>query len=137
LPGFRGSIVAWGYNAEEQMYNTFGTPNPDLKTFEGGSIVFVGRSRYGTSGQFPTTVDGGPVNRFAAGTFAFEPETAGPGARIQVGRTGANVRLTWDGGGTLQRSDRVDGGWSDVQSAASGVELPVSDNQTSFFRVKQ
>lgn len=40
----------------------------------GGLIAFVGASRYGTTPTaFPTTVDTGPVDRFAAGTFEFFP----------------------------------------------------------------
>src|SRR5262249_46983144 len=37
---------------------------------------FVGASRYGAATvpeTFPATLDGGPVNRYGAGTFAFEP----------------------------------------------------------------
>ncbi len=60
----------------------FGTANPNGNlccnakqwTIDdgGGLIAFVGGSRYGTTPTaFPTTIDIGPVDRFAAGTFEF------------------------------------------------------------------
>src|SRR5262245_16814186 len=69
--GFQGSIVAWGYNASEMNGNTHGGPAP-WTTNGGGLITFGGGSRFGNAGQFPTNIDGGPVNRYAAGTFQFE-----------------------------------------------------------------
>ncbi len=69
--GFRGVIVAEGYGGAEPNGNQGSTPL-DLTTDGGdGTISFVGRGRYGTFGAFPGTVDGGPENRYAAGTFRF------------------------------------------------------------------
>src|SRR3989344_1670653 len=96
---FPGSIVAQGYSQqipsggceqpEERNGNSLGYqplwtvnngagPNPGT-----GMITFVGNSRfsmlssYGTMPNrpllFPTTIDTGPVNRYAAGTFIFKP----------------------------------------------------------------
>ena len=65
--GFQGTIVAENYQA--------GEPNGNIPlvwtTDDGnGSVAFVGGGRFGLSqGVFPTSVDGGPANRYAAGTF--------------------------------------------------------------------
>jgi hypothetical protein len=132
--GFKGSVVVWGFTAVDRNHNTFGTVNPELKTFEGGSILFVGGSRYGANGGFPGTADGGPVNRYAAGSFKFEPVAGLP--RLTITRNAAKVRVEWTLIGVLQTSDRVDSGWGDVNGAVSGVEIDLgAANQ--YFRVKQ
>lgn len=77
LPGgFQGTIVAEGYNAAELLANSGGTPT-QWRTFDGdGALAFVGSSRFGTAGAFPATPDGGPADRYAAGSFMFD--TSGP-----------------------------------------------------------
>ena len=68
------SVVAWN----DINYNSSGAPNTTshLNT-GGGDITFIDGSRYAlTAGVFPNIVDGGPVNRYDAGTFAFTPEPA-------------------------------------------------------------
>ena len=80
--GFTGTIVASGYGPLEFNGNT-GVANPGSWTTDdgGGLISFVGRARYGPGNRpdwFPTTIDGGPPNRYAAGTFMFV--AAGGGA---------------------------------------------------------
>ncbi len=63
----------------------FGTDDPNgnlgyagadalgLVTDDGnGAITFVGESRYGPAGVFPTLLGGAPVNRFAAGSARFD-----------------------------------------------------------------
>ena len=71
--GFQGSIVAWGYGANERNGNVgSGFTAPTLND-GGGLISFVGSGRYsGAAGVYPTTVDGGPENRYGAGTFGFQ-----------------------------------------------------------------
>ena len=64
------SIVAFGYGSREGNRNGEGAP-VGLTDSGGGLISFVGSSRFGDPGQFPATVDGGPANRYAAGTFRF------------------------------------------------------------------
>jgi hypothetical protein len=74
------TIVAYNdgnYNANGSSPNTTSTENSG-----GGLISFVGGGRYsGTESglAFPTTMDGGPSNRYDAGTFEFvqapEPTT--------------------------------------------------------------
>lgn len=73
--GFTGSIVASGYGPLEMNGNTNGGMPSLWYTDDGGGLIsFVGKGRFGDPnqpGQFPMTVDGGPVNRYAAGTFVF------------------------------------------------------------------
>jgi hypothetical protein len=70
--GFHGVIVADGYNASEPNFNSFGGAGPSTMNSGGGAISFVGSARWGaTPGTFPTNLDGGPANRYGAGTFNF------------------------------------------------------------------
>src|SRR5207302_1901273 len=82
--GFHGSIVAEGYGAAEPNGNGFFQPVTWTTDDGGGLLQFGGGGRYGfTPGAFPTNVDGGPVNRYAAGTFQFSalgPVASGPGS---------------------------------------------------------
>ena len=88
--GFQGSIITFGYGngiSEELDGNSFaaptGTPTfPWAVNSGGGLISFVGQGRFSGGGvaiQYPINIDGGPANRYAAGTFAFsavpEPST--------------------------------------------------------------
>jgi hypothetical protein len=78
LPGgFHGCVVAENYGAEEMLRNPgISATVPPPMDSGGGLITFVGRARYGTvQGTYPGTPDGGPANRYHAGTFEFE---AGP-----------------------------------------------------------
>ncbi len=71
--GFQGSIVAENYGAEERNGNSGGATPVWTTDSGGGALAFVGTGRYGTTqGQYPTSPDGGPANRYAAGTFIFE-----------------------------------------------------------------
>jgi hypothetical protein len=73
--GFTGTIVASGYGGIEPNGNTNGG-NPIWYTDDGGGLIsFVGGGRFGNPADpsaFPKTVDGGPPNRYAAGTFIFK-----------------------------------------------------------------
>ncbi|MCB1127951.1 MAG: hypothetical protein KDM81_15760, partial [Verrucomicrobiae bacterium] len=121
--GFEGVIAAWGYGAEEQLFNTQGAPEQValLETFDGGSLVFVGGGRYGDAGAFPAGADGGPANRYAAGTFRFEPLAAD--AVLTISRVGDRVRIEWTGNGVLESAPSVLGDWTTVEGANSGVEV--------------
>lgn len=72
--GFQGTMAAGGYNANEQNGNTGGAPAVNWSTNDGGGLLtFVGTSRFdGNPIAYPGTPDGGPVNRYAAGTFMFQ-----------------------------------------------------------------
>jgi len=68
------TIAAYGYNASERNGNLgVAAPAEVWETDSGdGRLSFVGGGRYGSSaGSFPGGLDGGPANRYAAGTFRF------------------------------------------------------------------
>ncbi|MCI0335495.1 MAG: hypothetical protein L0228_19995 [Planctomycetes bacterium] len=93
------TIVAQGFTAEDPVHNTarvtFPVIPPPTINDSGGLIQFVGLARFSAAnpppGTFPGTVDGGPANRYHAGTFkylpAFDPLT------LQVNRTTGTVTL--------------------------------------------
>lgn len=68
------SIVADGYSTSEPNGNDgFFGPTPTINT-GGGLIAFTGSARYGDPSDgliYPLTIDGGPANRYDAGTFEF------------------------------------------------------------------
>ena len=73
-------MVSYGHDANNRNGN-IGTGN--LKTWTtddgGGLLTFVGSGRYGGSpGVFPATPDGGPADRYAAGTFEYLPAPTRP-----------------------------------------------------------
>ena len=73
------TIAASGYSAAELNGNSMGATPTGWFTQSGGKLSFVGPGRYSfTASSFPETIDGGPANRYAAGTFKF----AGPGDPI-------------------------------------------------------
>ena len=70
------TIVGWGYGPDEPNYNVGGrdAAAEGLTLTELDFLEFVGGSRFGdpgNNGQFPDQPDGGPVNRYGAGTFKF------------------------------------------------------------------
>ena len=74
--GAHCTMVGQGYGPAEMNGNTHG--NQDVRpwsTFGGNCrIAFVGGTRHsGLAPEFPAVIDGGPVNRYAAGTFEFGP----------------------------------------------------------------
>ncbi len=75
LPPGDYTMGAWGYGAGERNGNV-GTGSVASGLDDGGgAITFVGVSRFGDAaapGSFPGSVDGGPVNRYDAGTFEYE-----------------------------------------------------------------
>jgi hypothetical protein len=69
--GFHGSIVAEGYGTLEMNgnSNSSSTYATALNT-GGGALSFVGSSRYGAYGTFPTNLENS-VDRYGAGNFRF------------------------------------------------------------------
>ncbi|PYM11884.1 MAG: hypothetical protein DME18_12770 [Verrucomicrobia bacterium] len=131
--GFQGTIVAWGYGATELIVNMYFGSDANLGLYDGGSLLFVGTSRYGAQGQFPGTPDVA-VNQYAAGTFYFEPEAERP--QITISFTAGKVILTWPGEGTLESTPSLAEPWQPVLGAASGTAvIPPTDCQ--FYRVKR
>lgn len=70
--GFKGSIVAQGYGILEKNGNSYTPGNTYASTLNtgGGLISFTGKSRNGSYGLFPTTVDLN-VAQYGAGNFKF------------------------------------------------------------------
>ncbi len=66
------TIIAHGYGAGESNGNQ-GSVNLNTSTDNGGAALrFIGGGRWGNEpGEWPTNIDGGPVDRYAAGTFTF------------------------------------------------------------------
>ncbi len=83
VPGFAGTMTASGYGDGEPNGNQ-GSADLGLTTDDGqASISFVGGGRFGSAPDaFPDTVDGGPENRYAAGTFVFRAAGAPGGAPV-------------------------------------------------------
>jgi hypothetical protein len=130
--GFQGTIGASGYGGDERNGN--GVDGRSLFS-AGGSLEFVGLGAYAVDPMaYPGTVDGGPANRYAAGTFYFEPAAEAP--RVGIARSGAQVVIQWTGGGVLQSSPGVSGPWTTVAGAVSGVQVPPS-GAAAFYRVQQ
>jgi hypothetical protein len=76
--GFHGSIVASGYGDLELNGNGFGNPTLNFSEVNDGgcAILFTGGGRFGGDAvSLPGSPDGGPPNRYAAGTFEFIPQS--------------------------------------------------------------
>jgi hypothetical protein len=134
--GFQGTMAVSGYGAEEQNGNA-GAVDLGLTTFGGAMLTFVGTSSYSlAANSFPDTADGGPANRYAAGTFAFEPDLPDP--RLTIQPSGNGVQLDWVApAGSLERSPSLaPGAWQLVPSATTGVVVPRTGAQ-EFFRITQ
>ncbi|MDA7888261.1 lamin tail domain-containing protein [Akkermansiaceae bacterium] len=71
------TITGSGFSLAEPNGN-LGTPAAgDWESDDAeGALQFIGRGRYGATGSFPANLDGGPSNRYAAGTFKLLPLTA-------------------------------------------------------------
>jgi hypothetical protein len=83
--------VALGFSASDPNGNIGnGSSPPSVMNTDDGLITFVGGGRYdsGATLGLPGTTDGGPVNRYSAGTFEFTaaPE---PGTLVLFGVAGA------------------------------------------------
>jgi hypothetical protein len=76
--GFKGSIVVNDVSTDS-IRNNGVSPGP-LSTINmgGGLLNFVGGGRFGGVAGFPATADGGPANRYQAGTFQYQAASANP-----------------------------------------------------------
>lgn len=82
------SIVADGFSGADNNGNTNGSPGGPTINTGGGLINFTGGARYGNRDldlQFPLILDGGPANRYDAGTFEFVADVPEPGQLALVG----------------------------------------------------
>jgi hypothetical protein len=78
IPKLHAIALSWGYSDSDKDGNLGYNDGliPSIMDSGGGLISFVGLARYsalGTGGVYPTMPDGGPANRYYAGTFAFVP----------------------------------------------------------------
>lgn len=129
------TIVAWGYGAGEPNGNTGDPAGMGLST-DGGSVIdFVGTARWGEAGAFPANADGGPEQRYAAGTFTFDvPDTDGDGipngVEDAVGLdkddpSDAELDLDGDGASNIEEFENgtaIDDEDTDGDGALDGVE---------------
>ena len=120
LPAGSYTIVATGYGAGESNINASGQPASDfgMSTNDAdGAITFVGGSRWGPAGAFPPNADGGPAQRYGAGTFKVAPPV--PDTVADKG--------TWGNTGTVTRPDQttlgVEGGAPAGPSPATAADL--------------
>ena len=111
--GFRATISASGYGGGERNGNHGNNPgSPPWTTDSGGGVLsFVGSSRWGdTPGVYPPNADGGPANRYAAGTFVYDftfndptLDTTTQGDWIGVYGKHGYVLPAFDGGADLKK----------------------------------
>ncbi|WP_420863730.1 VPLPA-CTERM sorting domain-containing protein [Algirhabdus cladophorae] len=68
------SIVSYGYNSVDQNGNKGVSAGTWTTNDAGGALSFVGGSRFGGTlgGTIGDTLDSGPDDRYAAGTFSYE-----------------------------------------------------------------
>lgn len=67
------TIVTDGMGTPNELFNSGGGASVPTIDNGGGAITFEGAGRFSVpTGVFPTTVDGGPANRYHAGTFEFD-----------------------------------------------------------------
>jgi hypothetical protein len=75
--GFHGTIVVDYTTSPTEPNGNLGDGPGSWTTDSGaGLISFVGSGRHtvgGTGAGYPNIIDGGPANRFASGTFQFQP----------------------------------------------------------------
>ncbi len=130
--GFQGTMAAYGYGGDERNGN--GVPGRSVFT-AGGSLAFVGTGAYSVDPTaYPGTPDGGPANRYAAGTFYFEPAAEPPS--VSISRSGTKLVIDWTGPGTLHSAPAVTGPWSAVPGAVSGVQVDPT-GAAAYYRVQQ
>ena len=138
--GFRGTMVASGYGTGELNGNQGDAPIQGLSTDDGGCMLsFVGGGRFGgagTPGIFPDVPDGGPVNRYAAGTFAYEPSDVpivlppNPPGNLLIIAGDGEVLLTWAAPGGTTPAAR----YKVFRAPAGGNFTEIADVDETEFR---
>jgi hypothetical protein len=92
--GFLGSVVA-EINTTDGNWNSHGGSGVSVLNTGGGAISYVGVGRVSDSGPavYPSRLDGGPANRYLAGSFIFSviPEPA----EWMLLASGLAVLLVW------------------------------------------
>jgi hypothetical protein len=124
------TIVGVGYGPGELNYNVGGrdAAAEGLTVADTDSITFVGSSRFGDAGAgpgaFPFSPDGGPVNRYGAGSFTF----------ILLDSDGDGAPDSWEEENGLNKDDAADGvmdldgdGLSNVEEYNRGTDPSETD----------
>ncbi len=124
------TMVAYGYSASELNGNSSGA-NPTWTTRDGNGLIrFTGAGRYGTAGQYPTNLDSGPANRYAAGTMEFTSADSDADC----------MPLDWETANGFNPSDPSDAsGDADGDGALNREEYAAGTNPrdpTSLFRIQ-
>ncbi len=140
------TIVAQGYGPEERNGNGGVFQGPFGEVSNDPALEFVGLARYGAAPEgYPQSVDGGPANRYGAGSFTFIPlkqDADNDGypdpVELALGSDPADAGSTpppnavW-----LVRNDLpwTDGqAWSNAEPAAAGMDYFVIDGVAGRLR---
>jgi len=65
-----------------------------------------------------------------------ESPALGSGPTITLTRSGANLILSWPGGGALQSSTNVGGTYEDIPASSSPFNVTPTDTQ-KYYRIRQ
>ena len=81
--------------------------------------------------------NGAPHQEFSYGslTLGGAAEAEPSSANVTISRSGDQIVLVWEGSGQLETAASVEGPWSAVAGASSGVSISTSD-AASFYRVR-
>jgi hypothetical protein len=129
--GFQGTIVGnmpldgkkyFGQYAYQPV--TWTTNN------DGGTVNFVGSGRFGANGSFPDTLDKGPANAYAAGSFLYSPawvQTTPPSGTyaVTIDNSGFDLREGNDFGAALPAA--IEGSLTGHPLTTGGRLDPVSE----------
>ncbi|MEZ5325567.1 MAG: hypothetical protein R3F19_10940 [Verrucomicrobiales bacterium] len=148
------TIVAFGYGPGEPNFNLGGAAGgpAGLKVTDSRGIRFTGGGRFGDPGPevFPFNADGGPFNRYGAGTFSFtyidtdgdgapdgweeendlDPEDPADGA-MDLDGDGLSNAAEFVRGTDVNKADTDGDGLNDNVETGTGVWVDADDRGTS------
>jgi hypothetical protein len=115
------------YVSEKETDSTaFGESRRPRVAWRGNSIVIIWESA-----NSPDT-----SNRVVATRFFEIAENGGGEFSLGVQRSDGAIRITWEGDGTLERSDTLGGQWAAVTGASSPYSVEPTGSQ-AFFRLRR
>lgn len=100
-----------------------------VRWFEGTGTVTVTDGRL-SLGNGPTAVN----NKVCYVDIATLPAEAAPPLFAPPKLSGANLTVTWTGGGKLQEADTVTGPWTDVPGNPAGTYATPATAAHKFYR---